>query len=128
MLARTAYHYCPAAAFAPLHRRGNPLLSAQVLAGQRIRIGLYLVRCSDRDHPATILAGSGAEIDQIIGCQYGLAVVFDHDHRVAQISQPLQGIEKPAVVTHVQPDAGLIQHIEHSDQTRPDLGGEPDPL
>jgi len=28
----------------------------------------------------------------------------------------------------VQPDAGLVEHIEHPDEAGPDLGGEPDPL
>ena len=49
-------------------------------------------------------------------------------HRVAQVAEPTQGAEQPLVVALVQPDARLVEDVEHADQSRADLGGQPDPL
>ena len=54
--------------------------------------------------------------------------MLDHDQGVAEIAQPDQGLDQPAVVPLVQPDARLVQHVQHPDQARSDLGGQPDPL
>ena len=58
----------------------------------------------------------------------GVLVVLDHDQRVAQVAQPGQGLDQPAVVPLVQPDRRLVQHVEHADQAGADLGGQPDAL
>ncbi len=42
-------------------------------------------------------------------------------------SPPQRG-EEALVVALVQADAGLVQDVEHADQPRSDLGGEPDAL
>ncbi len=55
-------------------------------------------------------------------------VVLHHDHRVAQVAQPLQGLDQLRVVALVQPDRGLVQDVEDADQARADLGRQPDAL
>jgi hypothetical protein len=40
-----------------------------------------------------VLAGPGPDVDDVVGGPDGLLVVLDHDHRVAQIAQPDQGLQ-----------------------------------
>ena len=54
--------------------------------------------------------------------------MLDHDHRVAEIAQALEGLEQALVVALVQPDRGLVQDVEHAGEARADLRGEPDAL
>ena len=73
-------------------------------------------------------AGAGADIDHVIGGEDRVLVVLDHDHGVAEVAQPLQRFQKPRIVALVQPDRGLVEHVEHAGQPGADLRGEPDAL
>ena len=68
------------------------------------------------------------DFDDMVGGAHGLFVVFDHDHGVADVAQPLQGVDHLAIVARVQTNARLIQHIQHAHQFRADLHREPHPL
>jgi hypothetical protein len=54
--------------------------------------------------------------------------VLDDDEGVAQILQPDEGLDQPAVVALVQPDGGLVEHVQHARQPGADLRREPDAL
>ena len=73
-------------------------------------------------------AGPRAQVDDVIRRADGVLVVLHHDHGVAQVAQVPEGGEQPLVVPLVQPDAGLVQDVEHADEPGADLGREPDPL
>ena len=73
-------------------------------------------------------AGAGADVDHVIGGEDRVLVVLDHDHGVAEVAQPLQRFQKPRVVALMQPDRGLVEHIENAGQAGADLRGEPDAL
>ena len=73
-------------------------------------------------------AGPGSEVDDVIRSHDRLGVVLHHDHRVPQVAQPAQGAEEALVVALVEPDAGLVENVEHAHQPRSDLGREPDAL
>ena len=47
--------------------------------------------------------------------------MLDHQNRIAQIPQPLQGFQQPVVVALVQADGRLVQHVQHPGQARADL-------
>ncbi len=64
----------------------------------------------------------------MVGRAHRALVVLDHEHRVAEVPQPLQRRDQPLVVALVQPDRGLVEDVEHADERRPDLRREPDPL
>ncbi|MOA57273.1 hypothetical protein D3C78_1814220 [compost metagenome] len=49
-------------------------------------------------------AGGRADIDDIIGRQNGVFVMFDHDDSIADIAQMFQRIEQAGVVALVQAD------------------------
>jgi hypothetical protein len=75
-----------------------------------------------------VLAGAGTQIDDMIGGEDRVPVVLDDDHRVATALQLAQRADELLVVAVVQADARLVEDVEHPDQLRADLGGEPDAL
>ena len=54
--------------------------------------------------------------------------MFDNDQRVAEVAKALQGGDQALVITLMQANRWLIQDVENPDQSRPDLGGQPDTL
>ncbi len=40
--------------------------------------------------------------------------MLDHDHRVAEVAQPLQRIQQPVVVALMEPDGWFVQHVKHA--------------
>ncbi len=80
------------------------------------------------DDVAAVLAGPGTEVDDVVGGAHRALVVLDHDHRVAEVAQPLQGPDQLRVVALVQADRRLVEDVEDADQARADLGREADPL
>ena len=68
------------------------------------------------------------QVDHVVGRRDGVGVVLHHDHGVAQVAQAAQRPEQALVVALVQADARLVEDVEHADQARADLGGQPDAL
>ena len=95
---------------------------SESLAGQQV-----VDRAGHHDL-AAVLAGARADVDHPVGDLDRVLVVLDDDQRVADVAQPEQRLDQPAVVPLVQPDRRLVQHVEHADQAGADLGGQPDPL
>ena len=75
-----------------------------------------------------MLTGARTDVDDVVGDPDGLFVVLDHDDRVPEVAQAQEGVDELAVVPLVQPDGGLVQHVQDTDQTAADLAGETDPL
>ena len=63
-----------------------------------------------RGQPA-IDTGARPQVQNPVSSADGLLVMLDHDDGVAHVTQPFQGLQKAAVITGVQADAGLIQHV-----------------
>ncbi len=80
------------------------------------------------DDLAAVLAGTGAEVDHIVGRPNRFLVVLDHDDRVTEVAQTDQRGQQPPVVALVQPDGRLVQHVQHARQVRANLGGEANAL
>ena len=57
-----------------------------------------------------------------------LLVVLDDEHGVADVAQPLERVDEPAVVALVEPDRRLVEDVEHADELRSDLRREPETL
>ena len=75
-----------------------------------------------------VIAGPRSHVDDVVGSAHRLLVVFDGDHRVAEIAQPQQGVDEPTVVALVQADTGLVEDVEDPDQRRSDLRRQADTL
>ena len=54
--------------------------------------------------------------------------MLNDDQGVAQVPHPLQGSDQPVIVSLVQADGRLIQHVHDPGQVGPDLGSQTDPL
>ena len=64
----------------------------------------------------------------MVGRAHRLLVVLDHDHRVAQVAQPLQRRDQLGVVALVQSDRGLVEDVQHAHQRGADLRRQADAL
>ncbi len=73
-------------------------------------------------------AGSGTEIDDVVGAADGVLIMLDDKHGIAQIAQRLESFQQALVVAMMQPDRRLVQHIQHAAKAGADLGRQPDAL
>ena len=80
------------------------------------------------NHLAAELARPGTDVDDVVGQADRLFVVLDHDDRVAEVAQTLEGRDQSTVVALVQTDGGLVEHVEHADEVATDLARQTDPL
>ncbi len=55
---------------------------------------------------------SGPEIDDPIGIADDIQIMLDDEHRIPQIDQPLQHIEKLAYIVKVQAGRRLVEQIK----------------
>ncbi len=77
---------------------------------------------------AAVLTGARAEIDHVVRGTDRFLVMFNDDHRVAEVAEPREGGQELAVVTLMQADGRLVQYVEDPRQVCPYLRREPDPL
>ena len=52
---------------------------------------------------------------------HSILVMLDNDQRIPLVPQVFERIQQPIVVPLMQPDARLIQNVEHPHQTRANL-------
>ena len=110
--------------------RGNRdfFLAGEILAGQAVGIGHDLLRRTGGDHLAAVDAGTGTDVDEVIGGAHGVLVVLHHQQCVAQVPEIPERREQLVVVPLVEADGGLVQDIEDPHETGADLGSQTDPL
>jgi len=111
-----------------LRREGNCEFACQVLPGDRPSSPRHLVERPLDDDLAALHAGTGTEVHDGVGGPHGVLVVLDHDHGVAQVAQVAQRLQQLVIVARMQPDAWLVEDVQHADQPAPNLAGQPDPL
>ena len=70
------------------------------------------------DHVAAVRAGAGAEVDELVGRADRGLVVLDDDHGVAQVAEPVEGLDQLLVVARVQADRRLVEDVQTP--TRPE--------
>ncbi len=106
----------------------DALAAGKIVAGQGFLVGGHLLGGALGHHLAAVHAGAGADVDDVVGGADGVLVVFHHQHRVAQVAQPGEGVEQPFVIALVQADGGLVEHVHHAHQAGADLAGQTDAL
>ena len=109
-------------------RQRDRQAAGQVVAGQRVGMVEDLLGGPLGDHLAAMDAGTRPHVDHMIGLENGLLVVLHHQHGVAEVAQPLEGVEQPPVVALVQADGRLVEDVEDADQRGADLGRQADAL
>ena len=73
-------------------------------------------------------AGSGADINNPVGCVDRVFIVLNNDQRVAEVAQLDKRVDEPPVIALVKSDAGLVVHVHNAGQTRTYLRREADAL
>src|SRR3954453_22111575 len=94
-------------------RQWDGTASRQIGARQRLPIVQQLFNSSGMHQSATVLTRARPDVNRPIRCLDRFLVVLDNDQGVSQIPKPQQGLDEPAVVALVQPDAGFVQHIKN---------------
>ena len=77
---------------------------------------------------AAELARAGADVDDPVGAAHHVHVVLDHEQRIACSPKPIQHVEQRFGVGGMQAGRRLVQHVEHAEQARAQLRGQPQPL
>jgi len=113
-----------AVARAPACWKGDLLRAADVLAGDRLGAGYHVLQAAGDHDAAPLLAGAGAEVDDVVGGADGGLVVLHHQDRVAEVAQALEGVDQAGAVDGVQADGGLVADVEDAHQAGADLGGQ----
>ena len=80
------------------------------------------------DDLAAVLAGAGAQVDQVVGRVHRALVVLDDHHRVADVAKALERADQLLVVALVKADRRLVEDVHDADETRADLRRKPDAL
>ena len=73
-------------------------------------------------------AGTGTDVHDEVRGAHRLLVVLDDDQRVAEIPKAFQRVQKLCVVALMEPDARLVEDVEHADQSAADLRRQTDAL
>ena len=74
------------------------------------------------------MAGTWANVDQVIAGTHERFVVFDHHDRIALLLQISERSNQPIIVARMQPNRRLIQQVQNADEPRADSGGQPHAL
>ena len=106
----------------------NLNLARKILPRDARRIGHNLSRRSIGDQIAAVFPRPRAQVEHVIRFTNRVLIVFDNEHRIAQITQRLKCCNEPLIIPLVQPDRRLVQHIKHSPQPASNLRRKPNPL
>ncbi len=88
-------------------------------------MGHYLFRGSLGHQSASMGAGSRAEVDDMVGGEKGVGVVFHHYHGVTDVPQVLKGFQESGVVPGMKTDSGFVKHVKNTGKPAADLAGKP---
>ena len=71
-----------------------------------------LFRSSGGDNPATPITSLGSEVDYPVGGLNDIEIVFDDNHCVAMIPQPVQHRQKLLDIVEVKSSGRFIENIQ----------------
>ncbi len=117
-----------APAFAARERQWDALPSRQVRGRERARVlGEFRLRAREDDGAAP-LARAGPHLDDVVRRLDERAVVLDDDDGIARVRQLAAELGQPLGVAGVEPDRGLVEHVQRADELGAELVREVDPL
>src|SRR5690606_11464720 len=94
---------------------------AEILSRERLLGSLDHIDGAFRHKSTAMLARAGTDVYDPVGRAHGVLIVLDDQERIAEVSQSLERPDQAIVVTLVQPDARLVEDVEHTHQARADL-------
>ena len=102
--------------------------AGEVIARHRVLVLEKSFQLAGVDDLAAVLPRPRPDVDHMIRDANRLLVVLDNDEHVSHVAKSHERVDQPPVVALVQPDRGLVQHIENADKARADLRGQSDAL
>ena len=93
---------------------GDFALAAQILSGDGRRAVFDILHRARADDLAAVHARPGADVHNVICGVHGVLVMLDDQQRVAEVAQMLERGKQLVVVTLMQPDARLVEDIQHA--------------
>ena len=113
---------------ATLGRNLDLEFAGEIAAGKGLGIARDFGGRAGSDDLASVDTGAGTEVDQVVGGEHRVEVMFDDDDGVAGVAQCLEGLDQLAVVPLVQADAWFVKDVQDADKPAADLAGKTDPL
>ena len=84
----------------------------EVLAREGGAGGDQVGRSALEHDPAAVVAGAGAEVDDLVGMGHDRLVVLDDDDRLAGVDEPVEQAEQLLDVGEVQARRRLVEHVD----------------
>ena len=100
----------------------------QIPSGLRLRSVLHIRHRPLCHQTPAALARTRPDVDDVIRMADGVLVMLHHHQRVALVTQALQGTQQNLVITRVQADGRLVQHVTHALQIAAQLRGQANAL
>ena len=128
-------HVVAADALQPQPRHGGacaafPAGGAREQVAARLR-GLDLLQAGRRpavEHAAALLACARTHVDQPVGVADHVDLVFHHEQRIARGLELVQRRQQGLRIGRVQAGGRFVHHVDHAEQVRADLRGQPQAL
>ncbi len=114
--------------FAAAGGNGNGELSVEVAAGDGIRVAFHLFDGSGGEDAATEFAGSGTEVEEVVGGADHVGVVLDDEDGVAEVAEVVEDADELGGIAGVQADRRLVEHVKRAHELRAERGCQLDAL
>ena len=88
----------------------------QIGRGERVGALHQRRRRAEEHDLATALARTRTHVEQAIGREHDLRIVFDHHQRIAGVAQLLHHRDHPPHVARMQADRRLVEHEQRVDE------------
>ena len=105
----------------------HTLRTIQILRCNRVGLEQF-VRRALKHHFTAFPTCVWADVDEVVGGEHHILVVFHDDDRVAKVAQLLERVDEALVVALMQSNRRLVEDVEHIDELRTDLRGEANAL
>src|SRR6185503_6986420 len=125
--ARFMYRQVFSVCCSSLRRHFNLLRAANIEASDRTRIVCHIIGRTKSYDLTTVRAGAWSKINYIVSAANCFLIVFDHEHRVAQVAQRRQRVEQFLVVARMQANRWFVEDVKDATKLRAYLGGETNP-
>ena len=99
----------------------------QELPGEGIRVRKSVVAPFEH-HFTSVHPGLRADVDHVIRDGHDVAIVLDDQHGIALVAQLHQQAVRTGDVVRVQPNAGLVEDVQHLGQAVPEVPDHLHPL
>ncbi len=120
-------HFCHAVGWR-WQQIADAALPVQILRGQIVLAAQQLLRSAHETYLATVLAGTGAYVDDQVRGQHDLRVMFNHHQSIAGVAQAVKDADHACHVARMQPDTRFIQNKQRIDERGAQRRGEIDAL